>query len=299
MRLPAPVLLIIATVLWGGNFVVGRAVHLDIAPLSLAFWRWLLAGLILAPFVARDLWAHRQLIRRHFGLLLVLALSGMALFHSFTYIALTTTTAINAAVVLATMPLVIPVASYMAGGERLSRRQALGIAISIVGVAIVISRGDVNVLLGLSFTPGDLWVLAAVVAWSVYSVLLKRLPGDLPPLVMLGCINWLAIAMLFPVFLWEFNQVGGFVTNAPNLLAIAYVAVFASIVAFLSWNAAVAEIGANRAGLFIHLIPLSAALLAIIFLGERLQMYHVVGLAPIVLGIVLTTRQPSAMRKNQ
>jgi len=288
---PSPYfLLIIATVIWGGNFVVGRAFHGDIGPLSLNFWRWLLSGLILAPYAVSGFKNNLDLIRRHALLLGVLALSGMVMFHSLIYWALHTTSAINAGMVLASMPLVIPMIAFVAGEDSLSLRQGIGIAISFVGVGVIVTRGNADVLLGLKFAIGDLLVLGAVVMWSVYSVLLKRLPKDLPPMVSLATINWIAVAMLLPAYLWEFSNIGGFVVSVQNMMAIAYVAIFASIVAFVSWNSAVQVVGPNRSGLFIHVIPISSAILAIIFLGEKLEVYHIAGVVPIIIGILLTTR---------
>lgn len=288
-RIPPAVLLTLSALFWGGNFVVGRWAHSDIPPLNLTFVRWLVSALILTPFVAVGIWRYRTLIRRHFAWMAVLALTGMVMFHSFTYIALNTTEAINAAFVLASMPMVIPVASRVIGDERLSPRQASGIAVSFIGVGVIVSRGDLEVLKTLSFTPGDLWVLGAVLAWSVYSVLVKRKPRDLPPMVLLGATNWIAVAILLPFYLWELNTVGGFAVTTSSVLVIAYVALFASIAAFVCWNAGVVRFGANRAGLFIHLIPLFASVFSIAFLGETLKPYHFIGILPILAGIYLTT----------
>lgn len=288
-RLPPALLLTLSALFWGGNFVVGRWAHTDIPPLNLTFVRWLVSGLMLTPFIAPKLWRHRETIRAHFGLLFVLALTGMVMFHSFTYIALNTTEAINAAFVLASMPMVIPVVSRIMGDERLSARQAIGIAVSFVGVGAIVSRGDLNVLLNLSFTPGDLWVLAAVGAWSVYSVLVRRKPEDLPSVVMIGACNWIAVVILAPFYAWELTTVGGFAITASSVLVIAYVALFASIAAFVCWNAGVHQMGANKAGLFIHLIPLFASVFSIAFLGESLKSYHFIGIVPILVGIYLTT----------
>jgi drug/metabolite transporter (DMT)-like permease len=288
-RLPPPVLLTLSALFWGGNFVVGRWAHTSIPPMSLTFVRWLVSALILTPFVGRSMWAHRAVLRENFGLLFVLGLTGMAMFHSFTYIALNTTEAINAAFVLASMPMVIPVVSRLMGDERLNARQALGIGVSFIGVGVIVSRGDLNVLLNLNFTPGDLWVLAAVVAWSVYSVLVRRKPKALPSLVMIGACNWIALFILAPFYVWELTTVGGFAVTPSSVLVIAYVALFASIAAFVCWNAGVHRMGANKAGLFIHLIPLFASIFSIAFLGESLKSYHFVGILPILIGITLTT----------
>lgn len=295
-RLPPALLLTLSALFWGGNFVVGRWAHTDIPPLNLTFVRWTVSALILTPFIAAGLWAHRETLRQNFALLFVLALTGMAMFHSFTYIALNTTEAINAAFVLASMPMVIPVVSRLMGDERLSPRQAVGILVSFVGVGVIVSRGDMDVLRNLSFTPGDLWVLAAVVAWSVYSVLVKRKPKGLPSLVMIGACNWIAVVILAPFYVWELNTVGGFAVTMPNVAAIAYVALFASIAAFVCWNAGVHQLGANKAGLFIHLIPLFASVFSIAFLGESLKDYHFIGLAPILLGIYLTTTAKAKLK---
>lgn len=298
-KMPPALLLTLSALFWGGNFVVGRWAHTDIPPLNLTFWRWVASGMILLPFVAHGMWSHRAVIRQHFALLAILGVTGMVMFHSFTYIALNTTTAINAAVVLASMPMVIPVVSVLLTDERLSLRQTLGIGVSVLGVVVIVSRGQWSVLANLSFTPGDLWVLASVLAWSVYSVLLKRLPKapeqTLPSMVVLGTTNWIAIVVLLPFYLWEYSTVGGFEVTTSSLMVIAYVALFASIAAFVCWNAAVPQVGANKAGLFIHLIPLFASIFSIIFLGESLQTYHFVGIAPILIGIYLTTTdKPSA-----
>ncbi|MBL4692356.1 MAG: DMT family transporter [Magnetovibrio sp.] len=298
-RRPAPLLLSLSALFWGGNFVIGRWVHGDIAPFSLTFWRWVVAALILMPFVWKEVWAHRSEIRKHIGLLFVLALTGMVMFHSFTYIALRTTTAINAAFVLASMPMVIPIVSMLVGDEVLNIRQGLGILVSIIGVGIIVSQGQITVLMNFAFTPGDLWVLAGVLAWSVYSVLLRRKPESLPPMVLLASTMCLAVVILAPFYVWEVSKVGGFALSLSNGLVIGYVAVFASIAAFWCWNTGVARMGANKAGLFIHLIPLFASILSIIFLNESLQMFHIIGIVPILIGIALTTTSRPAMSKSK
>lgn len=291
MHLSPHLLLIIATLSWAGNFVLGRWIHAEIPPLTLTFWRWTAAFVIFIPFLAPVVWRHRRMVMQNAPLIVALSLCGSVMFHSFTYIALNTTTAINASLMLATMPMVIPVFSYLINGERLSFAQGIGIAISMVGVGAIITRLDMAVLLGLAFTPGDVWVLGAVIAWSVYSVLLKRVPRGLPPMVLLAVIMGVAAAVLAPFYAWEYAERGPIAINAVTVGSIAYVAVFASIIAFTCWNAAVAEVGPNRAGLYIHLIPLFSAMLAIVLIGERLQPYHGLGIALIGIGLYLTTRK--------
>ena len=288
-KLPPSMLLTLSALFWGGNFVVGRWAHTEIGPISLTFWRWVLAGLILMPFVASDIWRIRGEIRKHFGLIFSFSLTGIAMFNAFMYIALSTTSAVNATFVLASMPMVIPVVSFAMGAERLNLRQGIGIFISIIGVGIIISHGQWQIFSSLSFSVGDLWVLAGVLAWSVYSVLLRQKPTTVPPLVLLGTTIYIGIILLAPFYIWEYLSIGGFTLTVSNALVIAYVATFASLAAFMCWGAGVAKIGANKAGLFIHLIPLFASVLSIVFLGESLKSYHVIGIAPILLGIYLTT----------
>ena len=249
------VLLLITTSSWAANVIVGRAFHQDIPPLTLTFWRWGVAGAVMLPFVAYRIWQHRALIRRHWRLLFVLAATGVALFHACLYIAVNTTTAINAGLLYSLMPIAIPVSSYLMYRERVTRTQAFGVAVSMIGMMIIVTRADVGVLLGLRFTHGDLWMLGVVASWAVYSPLLKRLPLALPPMVMLTVITWLGLLILLPFYAWEAAAVGGFRLDAPNVAALLFVGVVGSVVAYLCWNRAVALIGANRAIVFIYLIP--------------------------------------------
>ena len=284
------VLLLITTSSWAANVIVGRAFHQDIPPLTLTFWRWGVAGAVMFPFVAYRIWQHRALIRRHWRLLFVLAATGVALFHACLYIAVNTTTAINAGLLYSLMPIAIPVSSYLMYRERVTRTQAFGVAVSMIGMMIIVTRADVGVLLGLRFTHGDLWMLGVVASWAVYSPLLKRLPLALPPMVMLTVITWLGLLILLPFYAWEAAAVGGFRLDAPNVAALLFVGVVGSVVAYLCWNRAVALIGANRAIVFIYLIPVFTVLMAVVLLGEEIRLFHVVGTVFICTGILLATR---------
>jgi len=285
----SPYLLLVITMLcWAGNFILGRAVHGDIPPVTLTFWRWAVAGAALAPFAGAGLWRSRALIARHWRLLAVLAVMGVVLFHVCVYTALQTTTAINAALILATVPVVIPGFAYLLDRDRVSGRQAIGIALSLVGVAVIIVRGDPVVVAGLAFAPGDLWMLVSVPVWSVYTVLLRRLPKGLPPLAMILAISAMGLIPLAPAYAWEIATVGGIAVNAANLVSIGYVSLFASVIAYICFNRAVGVVGATKGGLFLHLMPVFATLMAIALLGEQLRLFHAAGIALIVGGIYLT-----------
>lgn len=289
-------LLVVAVLCWAGNFVLGRAIHSDIPPITLTFWRWTVAGAVLLPFAAPALWAKRHKLLRHWKLLIVLAATGVGLFHISVYIALQTTTATNAALVFATVPVLIPIMSLVVFREPVTTRQILGTAISLAGVTIVIVRGDPAILTTLELTRGDLWILLAVLVWSMYSVLLRRVPRGVPTLAIVLAITSIGLVFLAPLYIWEFNTVGGFEVTIANLLSIGYVALFASVLAYICWNKAVGEVGANKAGVFSHLMPVFSTLLAIVFLDEGLKGFHFAGIAAIASGLYLTTTAYRAKR---
>lgn len=289
--LSAWLLLAIAALCWAGNFVLGRAMHADIPPVAFTFWRWAGAGLVLLPFAGRDLWRHRAAYLRRWPLVLALAATGVCLFHVFVYTALHSTTATNAGLILATTPLVIPVMSYVFDRTPLTGRQALGIALSLVGVGVIIIRGDIAVLKEFRLTEGDLWMLLAVPTWALYALLLRHVPDGWPPLATILAMTGCGLVVLAPLFAWELATVGGLALTLDNIAALAYVSLFASVVAYICWNRGVGVIGATRAGLSMHLTPVFATAMAVVLLGERLHPFHAVGVVLIGLGIVLTATE--------
>lgn len=285
-----PYLLLCAAVLaWAGNFVLGRAFHADIHPVSLAFWRWTVATAVLLPFAGPVAWKHRRVIAREWRLVGLLAFLGIVVFHICVYSGLQSVPATNAALLHAAVPVIIPVFSYVILGDAVSNRQVLGIFISCIGVAVIILRGEPGMASLASFGSGDAWILVSVPVWALYSVMLRRVPSDLPRLALLMTIAVLGVFGLAPLYALERSMVGGFDPSAVNLLAIAYVAVFASVIAYVCWNQGVMEVGPNKAGLFMHLMPVFATVLAVLLLGETLQPYHAVGVIMIGIGLLLTT----------
>ena len=295
-RLASPYLLLVVVALcWSGNHVLGRAVHDEIPPLALAFWRWFIAAAVMLPFFARQAWEYRAVVRHHWRLLVLLAALGMSVNHGLLYLALNSTTAINVGLINTTAPIFIPMISFLAYREVLSWRQVFGIAVSLAGVVIIITRADLTVLLGLQFTPGDLYMLGSMVVWAIYSVLLRRLPPALPPMVFLLVLSIIGAILLLPFYGWELAARGGFAVNALSLFTLAYIGVIASALAFIFWNEAVARVGATKAGLFHYLIPVFTVGLAVLLLGEVVHAYHAAGAVLAVIGIYLTTsaRRPA------
>lgn len=285
----AVTLLVACTVVWGSNVVVGRAVAFEVPPVGLAFWRNAFALLVLLPFCAVSLWRSWPVLRDHLWALVLAGILGTALFNAVVYWALETTTAINAALMMSLVPVVVPVMAFFFLSERLSARQGVGIALSLFGVAVVITRGDLSVLRTLSFVSGDLLMAVAMLCWCLYSVVVKRKPAAVSSDVFLTALVAVATLVLAPVYLWESTAGRPFPFTLEALLAAAYVGVFPTALALLVFNRAVLVLGANRTALFNHLVPIFATLLAIVFLDERLAVFHGVGASLIATGLAVST----------
>lgn len=289
-------ILVIPPLLWAGNFVVGRAVHAAITPLSLTFWRWVVAALILLPLAGADAWRSRKMLGRHILLLSALSLSGVVGFQFLVYHGLQTTTAVSGVLIIAIIPVAIPLFSFLFDRTPVPSREAAGIALSMLGVTVIVLKGDPGSLIALPITSGDFWVLLAVPAWAVYSVLLRRRPSDLRPLTMLLATILLGVAFLAPFYGFEVTRGNNGIATGINIqiaAAVLYVGVFASVVAFACWNHGVSQVGAARAGLYIHLMPVFAAILAVALLGERFHGYHFAGMALVGVGLWLSSTAKS------
>lgn len=283
-------LLMIPPLCWAGNVVVGRAVRGEIPPLAMNWWRWAIAALVLMIFLRRSLWRQRHLLLRHWKLVTLLAATGITSFHSAVYIGLTETTAINAAMMIAMGPILIAPMAWILIRERLKPLQGLGVLVSCVGAMVVITRADLTVLASLSLNRGDLWLLFASVCWALYSVLLKLKPPEIEVLPLLMAVMLVGTVLTTPFYIWETATVGSMPLTGQSLAVIGYVSLFASVLAYLAWNPGVNMVGPNKAGLYLHLIPVNTAILAAVFLDEKIELYHLIGVVFIVLGIVLITR---------
>lgn len=287
--LVAALLLAVASACWGGNIFIGRLVHAEVPPVALSFWRWALALVLFLPVAWPRLRHDWPAIVQHWRMLALLAFAGMSAFHTALYLSVNYTTATNAALLVAICPVLVPVLAWMLYRDPITPRLVLAIVVSLAGVAVVVTRGDPARLLDLDLNAGDLIMLMAVFAWSFYTVLLKRRPASLHPQSLLVATMAFATVFLLPVYLWESAFLRPMPVTGSALLTIGYVVVFASLLAFLCFNRGIAVLGPNKGGLFMHLVPVFAALFAFVFLGERLQAFHGVGIAAIVAGIALAT----------
>lgn len=288
---PTYAALTLTALLWSSNFVIGRAIHEAVTPATMNFLRWAIALLVLIPVTLADLRRHRAILFRHWKLIALLGLTGIAAFQTLCYFALQQTTALNTILLTSLAPLAVAALSWAALGERVSRLQALGLIMSLGGAAVLILHGDMAALVALRFNAGDLWMLVAVGLWTIYSVLLKSRPAEVPPLALHTASVAAGTLWMLPLFGWEIALGSGLPTAPAAWAAIGFVAVFSSAIAHAMWVRGVASIGPNRASVFIHLMPLFGAVLAITFLGEELAPYHAIGAALVLCGVVLTSRK--------
>lgn len=282
-------LLILTTLFWSGNFVVSRGMHGDIPPFALSFWRWAVALIILAFFGLRHLLVQRELAFKHRKFLIVQGLLGVTGFNTLVYMAMQTTTAINGTLVISCIPVIIVLISWGMFNDRISPRQCVGVITSLTGVLWIISRGNLATLLDLQFNSGDILVFIAAILWAFYSANLKRYPKGFHPIAYQTGIVIVGLTTLLPLYLLELSAGKTMVVSLGSVMTILYVAIFASVLAFIFWNKAVAMLGANIAGPFIHLMPAFSTILAVVFLGETLTKIHIQAILLIFGGIILTT----------
>jgi len=275
----------LAALFWSGNFVAGRALGGHIDPVTLNVLRWLIALALIAPFVWRSTTASLPVLRREWRLILALGATGIASFHTLVYLALQSTTATSALLMLSLAPIVTLLASAAAGMEHPTNRQIGGALISIVGAGVLITRGNLTGILSQGFNVGDLWMLLAVVIWAAYSLLLRRRPADLPSSVALAASIAAALTMMVPVLILGAPTPVAALSSFPLLLSIAYIAIFASAIAFLFWTYGVSRLGPTRAGQFVNLMPIFGAGLAFSVLGEVPTLAQVAGAALVLSGI--------------
>jgi drug/metabolite transporter (DMT)-like permease len=287
------VLLCITALCWAGNAIVGRLAAGHIPPVTLSFLRWALAFLIILPFAWKHLKRDWGTIRARLGTMIFISVTGISAFNTLQYWALEHTQALNTLLLQSAGPLFVAVWSLILLGVRLTLAQAGGIALSLVGVLVILLHGDLTALTSIQFNKGDIIFTFAMAIFGLYSVLtLKRPP--IHGLSFAGFTFGCGAACLVPLLIWELCSRPPMQLNTSNLLMLFYVAVFPSTVAYLCFNRGVQLIGANRAAPFFHMTPLFGAVMAMVFLGERPQLFHVVGFALVLTGVYVASRKASA-----
>ncbi|ATB70357.1 permease of the drug/metabolite transporter (DMT) superfamily [Sulfurospirillum diekertiae] len=282
------VLLVLCVLFWSANFVLGRFVAGAIEPWELAFFRWLGVFVVTLPFLLLHVKKIWRALREHFGILVVLSALGIAAFNTLLYIGLQKTTATNALLINSSIPIIIVLLSFVILKTRISKLQVSGILLSTLGVIFLVLKGDVQSILTLSFNSGDFWVIASSLCWASYSVLVKFRPSSLSNFEFFITTVSLGLVMLLPFYLAQ-----GYTWEREVMIlthytwVIAYVVLFTSILCYYLWHYGIAHIGAGKTGQFTHLMPLFGSFLAYLFLGERLEWYHLGGILLIFGGIYL------------
>jgi drug/metabolite transporter (DMT)-like permease len=287
------ILLSITALCWAGNAIVGRLAAGQIPPVTLSFLRWSLAFLIILPMAWKHLKHDWPAIRASLGLMIFISVTGIAAFNTLQYWALEHTTALNTLLLQSAVPLFVAVWSLFLLGVRLTLAQAIGVALSLTGVLVILLHGDLTALTGIAFNKGDIIFTVALVIFGLYSVLTLKRP-KIHSLSFVGFTFGCGAACLIPLLVVELLSRPVMQLNTANLLSTFYVAVFPSTVAYLCFNRGVQLIGANRAAPFFHVVPLFGSAMAIVFLGERPQLFHVIGFVLVLTGVFVASRKTSA-----
>ncbi len=263
----------VTTLIWSGNTVVTKAAAGVISPGSIGFYRWVIAFFVLLPFTARTVWRHREEALRQWWKLAGLAALGMVIYQSLAYVAASTTSAVNMGVLQGLTPLIATLAASFLAAERLKTARVIGGLVSVAGLIYLTARGDPRTLVSGGVHPGDLLMIVAVTANALYGVFLRRWRLTLPPWVQLQWQVFFAMLLMMPMWLFGTKSA----LTAANLGLVLYAALPTSLLAPWGWMNAVSRLGAARATMFINLIPILAAAIAFVWLGERLEIYHIIG----------------------
>ena len=288
----AYMMLVCATLFWAGNFMVGKFAFLtNIPPMSLVFYRWSLVWLILLPFTFREIMRSKEVILNNLPLLLFLALTSVGLFNSFTYLSLVHTQVINASLFNTAIPAIIILLCFIFKIEKTNKYQILGLVISVLGILSIISKLNLEILFSLDFNKGDLIMIGGVITWGLYSSFLKRKTFTLPLLTLVHILCSFGLIFIFPQFIYEFSQGQTIDFDMELFYILIFLALFPSIGSYYCWAGAVSIIGANRAGIFLSLIPLFSTIMAILFYKEQFQFFHLIGAILIILGLFLSNKE--------
>ena len=286
----AYVLLILTTLFWGGNSVAGKMAVGEISPMLLTLSRWVLAAGFIVPFAIVDLKRDWPAIRKHWVLLVFYGAVGFTLFNLLLYTALTKTSAVSASIVQAALPATVYFFNFILFRVKVTIWQIAGFFVTLAGVLAVATHGEISRLATLDLNAGDALVLVAVVVYAVYTVYLRYKPKvDWKSLIVV--LSTAAALAAIPGVIWEANTGNLVIPGHKGLLIALYTGIFPSIISQIFFIKGVELIGANRAGIFINLIPIFGTALAIAILGEPLQTYHIVALMLVIAGIWLAERK--------
>ena len=287
----AYIFLILTTLFWSGNFIVGKAASIfEIPPFTLNFYRWTFAWLILAPFTLKEVIDKKNYILKNIKLIIILGITSITIFNSIVYYSLNFTQVISGVLMISTIPVMIIIFCWLFRIEKTNVYQICGVIFSLSGVVVIITRADLNILLNLNFNKGDIWMVVAMFSWAMYSALLRKKKLELSQLSLLQTIITAGLIFLLPAYLVELSL--GYKTsiNLPFILTLTYVVLFPGLASFIFWIKGISIIGSNRSGIFLHLIPIFSTIMAILIFGEKFMIFHSIGAVLIIAGIILSSR---------
>ncbi len=285
-------MLVCATLFWAGNFTIAKFAHFEnIPPNTLAFLRWCLVWIILFPFTYKEIFKLKDRIKNNISFFFILGFTSVCIFTSFTYNALNYTQVINASLFNTAIPVTIIFVCFLLKIEKTNIFQLSGLLISVLGILAIITRLDLEILLSLNFNKGDLFMIGAIIAWGIYSAYLRKRNFDVSLLALVHIICTFGLAFLLPLFILDLINDKSIEINSNLLYILLYIAIFPSIGSYYCWAGAVAIIGANRAGIFLSLIPLFSTIFAIIFFNEKFLFFHLIGSVLIILGLFLSNKK--------
>ena len=288
----AYVILVLTTIFWSGNFIVGKAASTyEIPPFSLNFYRWFFAGLILLPFTFRELIKKKRYILENIGFFTVLGITSITIFNSIVFYSLYYTQVISGILMISTIPVWIIFIASILNIERTNFFQIIGVIFSLTGVIFIITKADLEIIKNLNFNKGDLSMVVAMFSWALYSALLKSKKYEISQFALLEVVIITGLVFLAPVYLIEMYLGNQIILGIPFLLTLTYVVFFPGLASFIFWIKGISIIGANRAGVFLHLMPIFGAIMAMIIFKEKFMYYHFLGAICIVAGITLSNKK--------
>ncbi|WP_439257463.1 DMT family transporter [Lonepinella sp. BR2271] len=289
--LPLLPFLLLPPLFWAGNFAVGRAVRADIPPYTLSFGRWVIALVVLLPFVFTTMKRDWQQYRQHWGKIITVSIFGVAAFNTLVYKGLHSTTTTNAILLNSCIPVLIMLIGVLFYRQKIKITQAIGLAVSLLGVLVIVLQGQWANVIALSFNVGDIIVFSAMICWAIYTLLMKDIPASIDRKGLMAIQIIIALISLFPLLLWEQWQGSQVISwNNSTLLGLAYVGIFPSVIAYILYSVAIQKVGPVISGLSIHLMPVFGVLLSVSLLGEHFHFYHLCGIGLIATGLVLSQK---------
>jgi len=288
----AYIFLLLTVTFWAGNFIVGKfASFYEVPPFSLNFYRWFFAWLILLPFTIPEIIKKKQYIINNYKLFIILGVTSITIFNSIVYYSLNFTQVISGVLMISTIPVMIMFFSFILKIEKTNLFQIIGVILSFMGVIIIITKANFEILKNLDFNKGDITMVIAMFSWALYSTLLKRQKYELSQISLLQVVISFGLIFLIPVYLIEY-QIGFRINlNTPFILILSYVVLLPGLASFILWIKGISLIGANRSGVFLHLMPIISAVMAMIFFNEKFMFYHMLGACFIITGILLSNKK--------